>query len=69
MLNTDKTGKVNTRISDRETDYQKQRMNRVISPERGDAFSGKTPARSYKDIMLAQNLQVGNISGLLNFHL
>jgi splicing factor 3B subunit 1 len=53
----EESGMVNTRISDRETDYQKKRMNRIISPARGDAFSGKTPARSYKDIMLEQNLQ------------
>lgn len=32
-------------------------MQRVISPERGDAYDGKTPARSYKDIMLAQELR------------
>jgi hypothetical protein len=32
-------------------------LQRVISPERGDAYDGKTPARSYKDIMLAQELR------------
>lgn len=50
-------GIINTRISDRESDYQKKRMNRIISPARGDAFSGATPARSYKDIMMEQQLQ------------
>lgn len=29
----------------------------MLSPERGDAFDGKTPQRSYKDIMLAQELR------------
>jgi splicing factor 3B subunit 1 len=51
------SGMVNTRIADREDEYKQRRMNRVISPERGDAFSGATPARSYKDIMLQQNLK------------
>ena len=33
------------RITDRETDYQKRRLNRIISPERNDAFAmgDKTP--------------------------
>ncbi|CAM9771926.1 unnamed protein product, partial [Ectocarpus fasciculatus] len=51
------SGLVNTRISDRESDYQARRMGRALSPDRGDAFSGKTPARSYKDIMQAQELR------------
>ncbi|CAM9289926.1 unnamed protein product [Chrysoparadoxa australica] len=50
------SGLVNTRIRDRETEYQQRRMQRALSPERGDAFSGKTPARSYKDIMMNQEL-------------
>lgn len=29
----------------------------MLSPSRGDAFSDQTPARSYKDIMMAQELQ------------
>ena len=37
--------------------YQARRRNRALSPERGDAFAGETPARSYKDIMMAQNLE------------
>ena len=32
-------------------------MNRMLSPERGDAFSGKTPVRSYKEIMLSAELE------------
>jgi len=32
-------------------------MQRALSPSRGDAFSGATPARSYKDIMVTQELQ------------
>mmetsp|Transcript_26884 Transcript_26884/g.45370 ORF Transcript_26884/g.45370 Transcript_26884/m.45370 type:complete len:1276 (+) Transcript_26884:130-3957(+) len=51
------SGVVNTRISDRETDYQARRLQRALSPSRGDSFSGKTPARSYKEIMLAQELR------------
>ena len=52
------SGLVNTRVSDREDSYKQQRMNRMISPERGDAFSGnKAGANSYKDIMMAQRLQ------------
>ena len=51
------SGVVNTRISDRETEYQSRRLQRALSPSRGDSFSGKTPARSYKEIMLAQELR------------
>ncbi|KAJ1428004.1 splicing factor 3B subunit 1 [Ochromonadaceae sp. CCMP2298] len=51
------SGLVNTRISDRETEYQSKRLQRTLSPSRGDAFDGKTPVRSYKDIMLSQELQ------------
>jgi splicing factor 3B subunit 1 len=29
----------------------------VLSPERGDAFDGKSPTRSYKEIMMSQELQ------------
>jgi splicing factor 3B subunit 1 len=51
------SGMVNTRIADREDEYKQRRMNRIISPDRGDVFSGATPARSYKDIMAQQNLK------------
>ena len=50
------SGLVNTRISDRESEYQAQRHNIVLSPERGDAFSDQTPSRSYKDIMASHEL-------------
>ena len=40
-----------------DSQYQARRRNRALSPERGDAFAGETPARSYKDIMMAQNLE------------
>eukprot|EP00617_Octactis_speculum_P010595 CAMPEP_0185775084 /NCGR_PEP_ID=MMETSP1174-20130828/81156_1 /TAXON_ID=35687 /ORGANISM="Dictyocha speculum, Strain CCMP1381" /LENGTH=1383 /DNA_ID=CAMNT_0028462555 /DNA_START=24 /DNA_END=4175 /DNA_ORIENTATION=+ len=54
----EQSGMVNTRIADRESEYQKKgRQGRFISPARGDVFSGTTPARSYKDIMTAQNLE------------
>jgi splicing factor 3B subunit 1 len=46
------SGLVNTRIADRESEYQRRgRINRTLSPERGDAFGDATPARSYKDII------------------
>lgn len=50
------SGLVNTRIADRDNDYRKRRFDRMLSPERGDAFAGKTPQRSYKDIMQTQQL-------------
>jgi splicing factor 3B subunit 1 len=51
------SGLVNTRIADRESEYQAQRLGRKLSPSRGDVFDGKTPQRSYKDIMMAQDLR------------
>jgi splicing factor 3B subunit 1 len=51
------SGLVNTRIADRENDYRKRRFDRMLSPERGDAFDGTTPQRSYKDIMQSQRLE------------
>jgi len=50
------SGLVNTRIADRENAYRKRRFERMLSPERGDAFAGQTPARSYKEIMQTQQL-------------
>ena len=47
------SGLVNTRIADREDSYHARHRARGLSPERGgDAFDGKTPARSYADIMV-----------------
>lgn len=51
------SGLVNTRIVDRENDYRKRRFERMLSPERGDVFDGKTPQRSYKEIMQSQRLE------------
>ncbi|POM61455.1 Splicing factor 3B subunit 1, partial [Phytophthora palmivora] len=51
------SGLVNTRIVDRENAYRKRRFERMLSPERGDAFGDKTPARSYKEIMQTQQLE------------
>lgn len=51
------SGLVNTRIVDRENDYRKRRFDRMLSPERGDVFDGKTPQRSYKEIMQGQRLE------------
>lgn len=50
------TGIVNTKIADRENEYQSKRAQRSLSPSRGDVFDGKTPMRSYKDIMQTQEL-------------
>ncbi|EEY54061.1 splicing factor 3B subunit, putative [Phytophthora infestans T30-4] len=51
------SGLVNTRIVDRENAYRKRRFERMLSPERGDAFGDKTPARSYKEIVQTQQLE------------
>ena len=51
------SGLVDTRISNREDEYKQRRMARTLSPERGDAFGGKTPVRTYKDIMAEQELK------------
>ncbi|KAB1212458.1 Splicing factor 3B subunit 1 [Morella rubra] len=50
------------RIIDREDDYRKRRLNRVISPERHDAFAAgeKTPdpsVRTYADVMREEALK------------
>eukprot|EP00040_Diaphanoeca_grandis_P037207 m.241356 g.241356 ORF g.241356 m.241356 type:complete len:1231 (+) comp33773_c0_seq1:225-3917(+) len=48
-----------SRISDRESDYQARRRNRIISPDRADPFAdGATPAHksSYVDVMQHQAL-------------
>ncbi|VFQ88979.1 unnamed protein product [Cuscuta campestris] len=42
-----------SKIIDREDDYRRRRLNRVISPERNDPFSDKTPdpnVRTYADV-------------------
>uniref|UniRef100_A0A7S0WT61 TOG domain-containing protein n=1 Tax=Chlamydomonas leiostraca TaxID=1034604 RepID=A0A7S0WT61_9CHLO len=49
-------------IYEREDDYRRRRLNRIISPDRNDAFAmgDKTPdarVRSYADIMREQQLQ------------
>uniref|UniRef100_A0AAV1UT36 Hint domain-containing protein n=1 Tax=Peronospora matthiolae TaxID=2874970 RepID=A0AAV1UT36_9STRA len=46
-----------TRIVDRENAYRKRRFDRLLSPERGDAFGDDTPVRSYKEIMQTQQLE------------
>ncbi|KAH8068692.1 hypothetical protein JL721_6553 [Aureococcus anophagefferens] len=44
-------------IAERESEYQKRgRALQRLSPERGDVFADKTPARSYKDVMQSQNM-------------
>eukprot|EP00975_Prorocentrum_lima_P025356 5324412-Prorocentrum_lima.AAC.1 len=50
------SGLQNTRVTARESEYMKRgRQNLALSPERGDAFSDQTPARSFRDIMAAQD--------------
>ncbi len=49
------------RITDREDEYRKRRLNRIISPDRNDAFlmGDKTPdarVRTYADVMREQQL-------------
>jgi splicing factor 3B subunit 1 len=51
------SGLVNTKISDRESEYQARRRNQVLSPERGDMFGGATPARSYAEIMKEKEVE------------
>ncbi|KAJ3036719.1 Splicing factor 3B subunit 1 [Rhizophlyctis rosea] len=47
------------RIADRESEYHARRLNRQLSPERVDAFSGKpggAEARTYSEVMREQEL-------------
>ncbi|CAH9102456.1 unnamed protein product [Cuscuta europaea] len=49
-----------SKIIDREDDYRKRRLNRIISPERNDPFSDKTPGpdeRTYADVMQEEALK------------
>ncbi|KAK8826053.1 hypothetical protein WA556_003782 [Blastocystis sp. ATCC 50177/Nand II] len=43
--------KVNTRIADRENDYQRQHRKRTMSPERSDPYKEGAPSRGYKEVM------------------
>jgi splicing factor 3B subunit 1 len=51
------------RIADRETDYQKRRLNRVLTPTRADAFAANRQAgaaedgESYREIMARRELE------------
>jgi splicing factor 3B subunit 1 len=51
------------RIADRETDYQKRRFDRVLTPTRNDAFAANRQAgaaeegESYKDVMARRELE------------
>jgi len=51
------SGLVDTKIANREDEYKKRRMRRTLSPERGDAFGDQTPVRTFKDIMVEQDLK------------
>ncbi|EQC25463.1 splicing factor 3B subunit 1 [Saprolegnia diclina VS20] len=52
------SGMVNTKIVDRENAYTKRRFDRMLSPERADAFGGGKDgaAKSYREIMHSQQL-------------
>ena len=48
------------RISERETDYQKRRLNRTLSPTRADPFAradGECEGQSYREIMALRELE------------
>ncbi|KAG6411756.1 hypothetical protein SASPL_129840 [Salvia splendens] len=48
------------KIIDREDDYRRRRLNRIISPERNDPFQDKTPGpevRTYVDVMKEEALK------------
>ncbi|GFP83788.1 splicing factor 3b subunit 1 [Phtheirospermum japonicum] len=56
MAGFNKPGK----IIDREDDYRRRRLNRIISPERNDPFLDKTPGpevRTYRDVMREEALK------------
>lgn len=60
-------------IFEREDDYRRRRLQRVISPDRNDAFAmgDKTPdarVRSYADIMKEQALQRETENTMRNIH-
>lgn len=47
-------------IADRESSYQAQRLNRMLSPPRADPFADRTPARderTYADSLVETQLQ------------
>lgn len=56
-------GEKSNRISDRETDYQKRRFDRALTPTRADPFAANRQAgaaeegESYKDVMLRRELE------------
>ncbi|GAW18114.1 hypothetical protein ANO14919_075870 [Xylariales sp. No.14919] len=57
-------GEHSTRIVDRETDYQKRRFDRVLTPTRADAFAANRQAsaaeeegRTYRDVMELRELE------------
>lgn len=56
-------GERSTRIADRETDYQKRRFDRVLTPTRADAFAANRQAgaaddgETYKEIMERRELE------------
>ncbi|KAH8166919.1 hypothetical protein CIB48_g1346 [Xylaria polymorpha] len=56
-------GEQSTRIVDRETDYQKRRFDRVLTPTRADAFASNRQAgaaddgRTYRDVMELRELE------------
>lgn len=47
----------NSKIADRETDYQKRRFDRVLTPTRADPANADGEGRSYKEIMKERELE------------
>ncbi|KAJ4249395.1 U2 snRNP component prp10 [Fusarium torreyae] len=50
-------GEKSGRIVDRETDYQKRRFNRALTPTRADPFANGENGTSYREIMEARELE------------
>ncbi|KAF4962304.1 hypothetical protein FSARC_9614 [Fusarium sarcochroum] len=50
-------GEKSGRIVDRETDYQKRRFNRALTPTRADPFANTENGTSYREIMEARELE------------
>jgi splicing factor 3B subunit 1 len=57
------------RVTDRETDYQKRRLNRQLSPERADPFADATPSassRSFREVYEDSRLTIEQDNVLKN---
>lgn len=50
-------GEKSNRITDRETDYQKRRFDRVLTPTRADPFAAGAEGSSYRDVMEEREIE------------